>query len=88
MMMAAIVNIGMWVGAIFLESKHSLALVTTTLIVTAIGAIGIIWNTGDTTRDRLSSGGSNVSNDRGLESLSVNDPLPDPMDYDIEMPFS
>lgn len=41
---AALVNVLMWIGAVFLESKYSLALVIATLIVTVIGATLTIWN--------------------------------------------
>ena len=88
MLMAAIINIGMWIGAIFLESKHSLALVTTTLIITIIGAVLTIWKSDDKTPFHLPSSGGNPANDGLIQSPLVNEPLPDPMDYDIEMPFS
>ena len=78
----------MWIGAIFLESKHSLALVTTTLIITIIGAVLTIWKSGDKAPFHLPSSGGNPPNDGLIESPLVNEPLPDPMDYDIEMPFS
>ena len=78
----------MWIGAIFLESKHSLALVTTTLIITIIGAVLTIWKSGDKAPFHLPSSGGNPANDGLIESTLVNEPLPDPMDYDIEMPFS
>ena len=88
MLMAAIVNIGMWIGAIFLESKHSLALITTTLIITGVGVVFTIWNSAGKPHDHLPSSGGNLANDRMIDSPLVNEPLPDPMDYDIEMPFS
>lgn len=78
----------MWIGAIFLESKHSLALVTTTLTITIIGAVLTIWKSGDKTPFHLPSSGGSPANDSLIESPLVNEPLPDPLDYDIEMPFS
>lgn len=78
----------MWIGAIFLESKHSLALVTTTLTITIIGAVLTIWKSGDKPPFHLPSSGGNPANDSLIESPLVNEPLPDPLDYDIEMPFS
>jgi len=88
MILAAIINIIMWIGAIFLESKHSLALVTTTLIITIVGAVITIWNSSYSGRENSPTNSFNSKNDTQVESSKVNEPLPDPMDYDIEMPFS
>lgn len=85
---AALVNILMWIGAIFLESKYSLALVIATLIVTVIGATLTIWNSDNYSNGTSTIGGQGTHSGTALGSSKVNDPLPDPMDFDIEMPLS
>ena len=78
----------MWIGAIFLESKYSLALVIATLIVTVIGATLTIWNSDNYSNGTSTIGGQGTHSGTALASSKVNDPLPDPMDFDIEMPLS
>jgi hypothetical protein len=85
---AALVNVMMWIGAIFLESKYSLALVIATLIVTIIGATLTIWNSDESSSGSSTIGGQGTHSGSALRTSKVNEPLPDPMDFDIEMPLS
>ncbi len=85
---AALVNVMMWIGAIFLESKYSLALVIATLIVTIIGATLTIWNSDESSSGSSTIGGQGTRSGSALRTSKVNEPLPDPMDFDIEMPLS
>lgn len=85
---AALVNVLMWIGAVFLESKYSLALVIATLIVTVIGATLTIGNSDKSSSGTSTIGGQGTHFGTALRTSKVNEPLPDPMDYDIEMPLS
>ena len=85
---AALVNVMMWIGAIFLESKYSLALVIATLIVTLVGATLTIWNSDKSSSGSSTIGGQGTHSGTALRTSKVNEPLPDPMDFDIEMPLS
>jgi hypothetical protein len=88
MIAAAAVNVLMWIGAIFLESKYSLALVIATLIITGLGATLTIWNSDKTSSRTAISIVDSHKKGTLVQSSRFNEPLPDPMDFDIEMPLS
>ena len=88
MIAAAAVYVLMWIGAIFLESKYSLALVIATLIITVLGATLTLWNSDKTTSRTVLSIAESHNSGAMVQSSRVNEPLPDPMDLDIEMPLS